>query len=493
MKRVVVIGGGLGGLSAALALASRGYSVALHEKNAQLGGKLNTLQKEGFSFDLGPSILTLPQVFEELFGLSGKRFREYAPIVELDVHWRNFFEDGAVIDLLSDTLSQEQEFAKTDQTAPAQFKKFIAYCREQFVLTNKGYLTNGADTFWQVVRSFAPQELVRLDGLRTMNRAIESFIKNEYLRTIFSFFVKYIGSSADRAPAFINLMPWVQYGYGLWYVRGGMYNLAKGYARALEELGVRVNLNSEIVEIITANKTATGVRRSDGEIEQADIVVSNMEVIPAHERLLHCDKKQMKRFKRFEPACSGLILHLGLDKRYPQLAHHNFLFSKDQHNHFASVFERYELPSDPTIYLVAPTRTDALQAPGGCDNLKLLPHIPHIRDENPFTLEDYLRLKEIIIDKCERMGLTDIRDHIVVEHLWTPVDIQNKYYSNRGSIYGVVTDLKKNYALKAPKRSRLFPNLFFVGGSVNPGGGMPMVTLSGMQAARSIERNYPAA
>jgi len=233
---------------------------------------------------------------------------------------------------------------------------------------------------------------------------------------------------------------------------------------------------------------AVEVKDSDGKAQRidADYVVSNMEVIPALQRLLGESAGVMKRYEKFEPACSGIVVHLGLDRVYPQLAHHNFFYSRDQHAHFDRVFQQHKLPDDPTIYLVAPTRTDPSQAPAGHDNIKILPHIPYIQDAEPHTHEDYVALKELCLDKLERMGLSDLRKHIVVEDFWTPLDIEKKYYSNKGAIYGVVSDRRRNFAFKAPKQSREYENLFFVGGSVNPGGGMPMVTLSGQHVARMV-------
>jgi diapolycopene oxygenase len=223
-----------------------------------------------------------------------------------------------------------------------------------------------------------------------------------------------------------------------------------------------------------------------GQPHPFDIVVSNMEVIPAYTRLLREDPEFLRSLERFEPACSGLVLDLGLDCEYPQLAHHNFLFSEDQKKHFEIVFRQRQLPPDPTIYLVAASRTDPTVAPEGCDCLKVLPHIPYIDEDNPLTRDDYAAFKEVVLDKMERMGLTDLRQHIVFEHFWTPLDIAEQYSSNKGSIYGVVADRWKNLGFKAPKQSERYQNLFFVGGSVNPGGGMPMVILCGQNVARKV-------
>jgi diapolycopene oxygenase len=256
--------------------------------------------------------------------------------------------------------------------------------------------------------------------------------------------------------------------------------------RLARELGVRIRLNAEVTAIQHDDSRVNGVTLADSGTLPADLVVSNMEVIPAMQRLFVDEEREVQRLRRFAPTCSGLVLHLGVDTLYPQLAHHNFFYSRQPREHFASIFRSHRLSDDPTIYLVAPVKTDPKQAPKGCEIIKILPHIPHIDPHRPLQASDYLTFRERVLIKLERMGLTDLRKHIVCEDTWTPLDIQARYYSNLGSIYGVVSDRFKNLGFKAPQRSRRYANLYFVGGSVNPGGGMPMVTLSGLRVADKI-------
>lgn len=488
-KRVVVIGAGLGGMSAAIILASKGFQVTILEKNAQVGGKLNQLQAKGFSFDLGPSIFTLPEIFRPVFEGDGKRLEDYITLQRVDPQWRNFFEDGVVVDLWEDSERMGTELERFGTQVFGEYKDFLAYSRRQYEILERGYLRHGLDTLAQFFRFYGWKEARDLDYLHSMSGSIYKRLSNRYLRDIFEYFIKYVGSSALASPAFMNLMPTIQIDFGLWYVAGGMYQLGHAFRRRLGETGVTLCLEHEVQRIDYSGNTATGVqiRDSNGNLRTlaADYVVSNMEVVPAMQRLLHSPASTMNKL-RFEPSCSGIILHLGLDRVYPQLAHHNFFYSDNLHEHFRRVFRDKKLPDDPTIYVVAPTRTDPSQAPPGCDNIKILPHIPSIDDSNPYTREDYIALKELCLDKLERMGLTDLRQHIVVEDFWTPSDIEARYASNRGSIYGVVCDCRRNFAFKAPKQSPQFQNLFFVGGSVNPGAGMPMVTLGGQHVARMI-------
>ncbi len=479
-QRVVVIGAGLGGLSAAIALASEGFAVTVVEKNDKVGGKLNVLQRDGFSFDLGPSILTLPQVFDALFTRAGKNREDYVRFVPVSPHWRNFFEDGLTLDLSPDPVLMRQELARLGPDVPAQFERFLAYSKRLCEVTEAGYFAKGLDSFWQLLAHYGPlRSLTAFDVFRTMDQGVRRFIKDEKLVEIFNYFIKYVGSSPYDAPALLNLLPYLQFGYGLWYVEGGMYQLAQALQRLALELGVDFRLNTEVTAIHHNSANATGVALADGEVLPADILVSNMEVIPALRKLLNASADELRPWQRFAPSCSGLVLHLGVKRIYPQLAHHNFFYSGDSKRHFNAVFHDDRLSEDPTIYLVAPVRTDPAQAPAGCDIIKVLPHIPHLHAHKGHSQDDYLALRERVLVKLERMGLTDLRQQIVCEEFWTPLDIESRYYSNQGSIYGVVSDRCKNLGFKAPQRSSRFKNLYFVGGSVNPGGGMPMVTLSG--------------
>lgn len=484
-KKVLIIGAGLGGLSAAISLRQAGYAVEVFEKNEKIGGKLNVLKESGYTFDLGPSILTLPHIFERLFERSGKKMADYIPIRALRPHWRNFFEDGVTLDLYPEPDKMAAEARKVGEP-PENIERFLKYSGALYDLTNEGYFEQGLDRWQDFARHYGLWKFFQFDLFRSMHQAVAAHVKTRYFRDIFDFFIKYVGSSAYRAPAFMNSMPTIQFRYDLWYVDGGLYNLAIGLGRLMNELGIKVNLNSAVTEVRREHGRVSGLV-ANGAFHAADTIVSNMEVIPAYEQLLREDKAFLTSLERkLEPTCSGLVLDLGLDCQYPQLAHHNFFFSGHQKEHFAKVFERYELPDDPTIYLVAASKTDPTVAPAGCDCLKILPHIPHIRDDRPLRREDYLKLKDRIVDKLERMGLKDLRKHTVFEHVWTPLDIREQYNSNRGSIYGVVSDRWKNLAFKAPKQSTRYPNLFFVGGSVNPGGGMPMVILCGQNVAKKV-------
>lgn len=488
--RVAVIGAGLGGISAAISLRAAGYEVEVFEKNPRIGGKLNVLEQDGFTFDLGPSIFTLPQYFRDLFERAGRDMDDYVRLEEVSPHWRNFFEDGLVLDLHQDMERMRRELEKLPGDPAAhwrEFQGFLDYAREQFRIVEQGYFRRGLDGLWEFIRYYAFRSSCwNVDYKGSMADSIASRVTEPHLRSILEYFIKYVGSSALDSPGYMNLMPVIQFDYGLWYVRGGMYALAEGLGRLMDELGIPVHLNADVAAIEKDGNSVRGLRMSDGSTFRSDLVVSNMEVIPTYRNLLGEGPSFMRKLEKFRPACSGLVIHVGTSVTYPQLAHHNFFYSDRQHQHFDSVFREGKLPDDPTIYVVAPTRSDPAKAPSGCDIIKILPHIPPLEEGSGIGHDDYLALRERVMEKLERMGLTDLRKNIVTEDLLTPVDIERMYRSNGGSIYGVVTDWKLNRGFKAPKCSSKYKNLYFCGGSVNPGGGMPMTILSGQKVADRI-------
>lgn len=489
-KRVLIVGGGLGGLSAAISLAQSGYEVELFEKNSHLGGKLNRLEQDGFGFDLGPSMLTMPHIFERLFLASGKRMADYIPIERVHHEWRSFFTDGSIIDLFGDLTQMEEQNQNLSKQDMLEYKRFLQYASKLYEIAEQGYFNEGLDSLQDIVKHHGVyQSLTRFDVFSTMYEGIEKRISNPKLQKMLAYFIKYVGSSPYDAPAILNMLIYMQHAQGIWYVPGGMHRIAEGMGKLAEELGVKFHCNEEITKFIKNDRReVVAIELEGGERIRGDHFISNMEVIPAYKYLLKEDAQFIRKLeKQFEPSSSGLILHLGVSKTYPQLRHHNFFFSKNLYDQMQKVFHEHVLPDDPTIYLVNVNKTDVDQAPPGYENLKVLPHIPHIQNI-AFSNREYRAFRERVLCKLERMGLEGLRNHIVTEDMWTPHDIKDTYYSHRGAIYGTLSDKKKNKGFKHPKQSERYDNLYFVGGTVNPGAGMPMVTLSGQQVRDLIIR-----
>ncbi|MFC4775250.1 phytoene desaturase family protein [Paenibacillus sp. GCM10023252] len=489
-KKVIVIGAGLAGLSAAIRLRADGHEVIVLEKNERAGGKLNIREGMGYTFDTGPSILTMPWVLEQLFASAGRELEDYMKLVRVEPQWRAMYEDGRIIDLLGDLpdmLSQISDVSPRDRD---QFLNYLNYCRKQYELSMKSFYSRSLSGLTDLRQQHTFGELLAMEPLKSMAQVTEQHIAHPQLRQLFNFFIMYVGSSPYAAPAVLSQLIYVQMGLGIYFVEGGMYNIARGMLRLLDELGVEVRTSSEVLDVLMEGGRAAGVRLANGEI-RGDIIVSNLEAIPAHQSILsgHPQSEIMvQKLHKFEPSVSGHVMLLGVNRQYEQFKHHNFLFSEQPEREFNDMFVRKTPTLDPTVYVGISSKTDAAQAPDGKENWFVLTHVPPLRDGESW--EPYRETyRELVLNKLERMGAVGLRSHIEWEHSFIPDDLRSLYGANGGSIYGVVTDRKLNGGFKIPARSPMVDNLYFVGGSTHPGGGVPMVTLSGQLAADLIRED----
>ncbi|PYZ97863.1 phytoene desaturase [Alteribacter lacisalsi] len=490
-KRVVVIGGGLGGLSAAIRLAADGHEVKVLEKNERAGGKLNQRSGKGFTFDTGPSILTMPWVLEKLFKSAGKDLSDYMTITRIEPGWRSFFEDGTRLDMVADIPQMLHELRSVNPKDASKYFDYLQYAHEMYELCKKSFYKESISGLSELRQLHSLKELLGFDPMRTVAEGTSRYFEDKRLQQMFNFLVMYVGSSPYHAPAVLSQLAYVQLGIGVHYVEGGMYNIARGMLKVLDELGAEVVTEAEVTRIVTEGKEATGVELADGSVEHADLIVSNLEVIPAYESLLEpavSMKKAAELEKTFIPSVSGLVLLLGVNKKYPQLAHHNFFFANDMEQEFRQIYDEGIPADDPTVYIGVSAKSDPSQAPEGKENLFVLTHVPPLKKGESWEKyrEDY---REKVIAKLERQGLTGLREAIEFEYQFIPDDLQSLYGPNGGSIYGIAADKKKNGGFKVPSKSDLYDNLYFVGGSTHPGGGVPMVTLSGQLTADLIQKN----
>ncbi|WP_227396443.1 phytoene desaturase family protein [Jeotgalibacillus aurantiacus] len=490
-KKALVIGAGLAGMSAAIRLTADGYDVKIIEKNSNVGGKLNRREGKGFTFDTGPSILTMPWVLEQLFSSVHRRIEDYITIERIEPQWRTFFEDGVQLDVTSDLPTMIDEMKKVSGNTDASISELINYSEKMYDLCMKSFYKYSLADLKDLKKYHTLKDLMSMDPLNTVAEGTKKKLNNKHLEQLFNFFVMYVGSNPYQAPAILNQLIYVQLGLGIHYVKGGMYNIAIGMKKLLDELRVEVQLNSPVDHLVLEGKTVTGVRTADGTLHEADIVVSNLEAIPAYRNLVpHKEgKKEAKKLnKTFVPSVSGLVLLLGVDRQFTNLKHHNFFFSEDPEKEFSDIFEKGIPSDDPTVYVGISSRSDDSQAPAGKDNLFVLTHVPPLK-EGEQGKYDWAEYRELVLDKLERMGAKGLRDSIEFEYRFTPEDLEELYGPNGGSIYGIASDKKKNGGFKIPAKSELYENLYFVGGSTHPGGGVPMVTLSGQLTADLIKRN----
>ncbi|SIS85145.1 phytoene desaturase family protein [Salimicrobium salexigens] len=487
-QKAVVVGAGLGGMSAAIRLKADGYDVTVLEKNENIGGKLNQRSGKGFTFDTGPSILTMPWVLEQLFESVHRDIHDYITIKRVEPQWRTFFEDGKQLDVTGDLPTMLQEMSKVTDRPNSSLTSFLSYSQDMYDLCLKSFYKYSISGLSDLRKHHSFKELMQMDPMKTVAKANQEHLDNKHLEQLFNFLVMYVGSNPYSAPAILNQLAYVQLGLGIHYVEGGMYQIAEAMGKVMEELKIDVHLETPVSHIVTKGEEVTGVATASGTME-ADVVVSNLEAIPTYRYLdgTKKGKKEAKQLeKKYEPTVSGLVLLLGTNKKFEQLEHHNFFFSDYPEKEFKEIFDKGKPAEDPTVYIGVSARSDETQAPDGKDNLFVLTHVPPLENKKRKGW-DWEAYRKTVIEKLERMGLEGLEDSIDFEYQFAPEDLESLYGANGGSIYGVVADKKSNGGFKVPAQSALYDNLYFAGGSTHPGGGVPMVTLSGQLTADLIK------
>ncbi|MBA4122418.1 MAG: phytoene desaturase [Acidobacteria bacterium] len=484
MKKIIIIGAGLGGLAAAVRLAKSGFDVTVLEKNETVGGKVNFVEAGGYKFDTGASLLTMRHVFEDLFTFAEKRLEDYLDLTSLDPICRYFWTDGITLDASPDLQKTENEIEKFAPQDVENFHKYLSDSKQKYQIAEKTFLARSLNDLPKLLRPKYLKDLLAISSLKTLDAHNKNYFRSPKLQQLFNRFATYNGSSPYRTPATFALVPFVEFGLGAWYVRGGIYEIPKALAKLAREFNVKIRTNCAVEKIVIENRKAVGVRVENGEIQHADFVIANSDAIKTYRNLI--DKSFFnKKLDAREPSCSGFVLLLGTNKKFPSLAHHNIFFSDNYKAEFDALFVDLRPAQNPTIYVCAASKTDETQSPENCENLFVLINAPYMSDKTDWSSEAK-PYRDLIIKKLEKFGLEDLEKSIEFEQIITPADFENRYRTNRGSIYGVSSNGFFSAFLRVPNRARKIKNLYFVGGATHPGGGMPLVLLSGKMASELI-------
>lgn len=489
---VAVIGAGMGGLAAAVRLAMGGVAVTVFEQGPRAGGKLNQWTHDGWTFDTGPSLLTMPWVLRELFADAGEMLEDHLALDPVDPVCRYTFADGSTLDVTTDTTRMAANIeALSPRDVPAFFR-FLAYTGDLYATAAEPFLRNSmrralfarerADLFRFGLR---PRDLPKVASPRSVHETVRRFFHDPRLQQVFDRYATYNGSSPYRAPAAFCLIPFVEFSTGAWHPHGGMYRIAEALTALLERLGVTLRCDAPVAAITHRHGTATGVRLASGEEIAADAVISNVDVLTTYERLLDVDVHGVwtarAALRKREPSSSAFLLLLGTRRTFPELPHHSIFFSENYRSEFADLSERRVPPTDPTIYICRATATDPSAAPSGCDNLFVMINVPWLDNQTDWwTYAPQYR--DHILRTLRRRGL-DIEPSIAVESVWTPETIMHAYGAQRGAIYGFASNDRGAGFLRPPNLSPVMGGLYFAGGSTHPGGGVPLALLSGKIAA----------
>jgi phytoene desaturase len=487
-KRAVVIGAGLGGMSAAIRLTGKGWRVTVLEKLGRPGGKMGEVRDDGFRWDTGPSVITMRHVYEQLFAEAHRVLNDYVDLVPLNPVTRYFWRDGATIDAVADEAAMcENIRAAFGPRDVDGYRKFLRYTRRLHDVVSGPFLYRAKPSFKELMK-LPLADVLKIDALRTMHGAVKAHFNDPHLIQLFDRFATYNGSSPYKAPATLNVIAYVEMAQGAWYPRGGIYQLALAYERLAKEMGVEFYYNTPASEILVKDGMAKGVRLANGNAMDADAVVCNADFTFAQETLLPTSTPNpSKGSGGLEPSCSGFVLMLGARGNHDKLAHHNIFFTQDYPREFDDIFKRKVAPKDPTIYLCITSKTDADHAPANHENWFVLINAPYLSEAYDWGKEGagYARhIRGLLVNHVDRVSpISEPHTAIVAERTFTPQDLQNTYGGHRGAIYGFSSNNQMAAFMRPANRAGAIQRLYYASGSAHPGGGVPLVTLSGMAAA----------
>ena len=496
--RIAVIGGGLGGLASAVVLAARGHKVVLLEKNGWVGGKAAVLEEGGFRFDMGPTILTVPRVLRRILAEAGCDLDRELELVRLEPQWRCFFDDGTVLDLSENigAMAAELDRLTPGRGAGEGYRRFQALSERLHGISERFFFWKSVEDLGDTLKlrdSMNTSTLSDVLALRmgsTVAGTIRSHVPDARAAQMLDHFTQYVGSSPYGSPAVLCAIAHMQTNDGVWYPMGGTRAVPVALERVARRLGVEIRTGTGVRRLEVTDKRVTAVETEGGERIPVSAVVSNMDSVRTYEELVGgAPAKRFRKRRRYEPACSGVVFYLGLDRGYEHLLHHDFVFSRDPAEEFDWIYRRGEPAPDPTCYIAAPARTEPGVAPPGGEALYVLVHTPYLRPHHDWSrmLPDYRR---VVFDKLKRTaGMSDLEDRIRVERVLTPQDIHDRYRVLNGAIYGLASHGRFMGAFKPGNRSRDVEGLYLAGGAAHPGPGMPMVLMSGWIAADSLDQD----
>ncbi len=482
-NRIAIVGGGLGGLSAAIRLAHSGFQVSLFEQNSSLGGKMNYWKDQGFHFDTGPSLITMPFVLDELFDSVGENRRDYFEMMAIKPVCRYFWADGTVLDTSTDINLMQDELKKISERDAGNYARFLKYTKQIYDITADIFLFNPLHEIKKIASLETLIKFFRIhqiDPFRTVHQGVNRFFGHPKIVQLFDRYATYNGSNPYQAPATLNIIPYVEYGLGSYYIRGGIYRLVTSLEKVAKKLGVEIHTSTRVEKILHRSNQVQGLR-VNGETVSIKNVICNSDVVVTFNELIDGFDEKRNSLNRMEPSLSGIVFLWGINSTHAKLAQHNIFFSNDYESEFKQIFESKQVPDDLTVYVAITSKSDSYLAPIHCENWFVLVNVPYLA-ENQNWSELVRRTRKNILDKLKQHGI-DVSSAILTEKVLTPKDFFRLYGSNRGSIYGISSNSKTTAFRRPANRNRELDGLYFAGGSAHPGGGVPLTILSGKLCA----------
>lgn len=489
-RKVVVIGSGFGGLAIAIRLQSKGFHVKILEKNEQIGGHASQMLKNGYTFDLGPSIITAPNLIEGLFDCANKNLDDYLKFMRLDPYYRIYFHDGSFIDYSGDKAKMKTQMKKFNQHDSENYDLFMEETKKLYDAVIVDGLGSTPFDLSTMIK-FVPRAL-KLGALTPAHKFVTKFFDDPRHQFMFSFHPLFIGGNPFRAPAIYLMIPYLEKTDGVWFIRGGMYTLVNALKTLFLELGGEIQTEAEVEQIMIEEGRAVGVQ-ANHKFHQADAVVSNADLGYTYKNLITCKNRRKWTDKKIETmtySMSAFLVYMGVKKQYPKLLHHTLILSERYKGLIDDIFDHRILPKDFSMYLHVPTRTDPEMAPSGCESMYVL-----IPVANLLSNIDWSKAKESYTDSIlnfleHDFGMTDLRKHIDVFEVFTPEDFRQKRNSSLGSPWGMEPKLTQTAYFRPHNRSEDINYLYFVGAGTHPGGGVPGVLLTAEATESEILKDF---
>ena len=490
MPKAIVIGAGIAGIAASLRLKAQGFEVEVHEANPHTGGKLHALSQDGYRFDLGPSLFTMPQFVEELFALFGEDVTTHFEYIQKEVICNYFWSDGTTFSAKSDKQEYIEELCSTFGESPKKVKAFLNRNKEKYELTAPLFLENSLHkihTYLNTNTLKSIAQLYKLHIFQSLDKTAKAYFKNTKTVQLVNRYATYNGSNPYKTPGIMSLIPHLEQYYGTFFPKGGMHRISQ----SLYELGLRQNisyhLNSKVDSILTEKGRAVGIELENGEHRKADLVICNMDVFPTYKQLLATHKAPEKTLAQ-ERSSSALIFYWGIEKSFPNLDLHNIFFSDDYQNEFEHLFDKKSICDDPTVYVNISSKDNPEDAPKNCENWFVMINAPAHYNQDWNALVQKTRVN--ILRKLSKILNTDIESLIATEYILEPSGIEKNTSSYRGALYGAASNDTMAAFLRHPNFNKKIKNLYHCGGSVHPGGGIPLCMLSAKIVSDLVQHDF---
>jgi len=476
-KRVIIIGSGIGGIATAIRLQLKGYQVDVFEQNSYPGGKLAELRERGYRFDAGPSVLTFPQMIDELFELAGKDSTPYFTYEPLESLCKYFYEDGTVLEAYADPNKFLKEISDKINEPEKHTVQFLNKSKELYDITANVFLERSLHKVGTYMRGQALSSIARLhklDAFRTMHQVNAKTFDDPRLVQLFDRYATYNGSDPYQAPATLNVISHLEHNIGGYFPHKGMYSIIQALHQLAKEVGVTFHFNQTVTQIRVVDKKVKGITTKENTYD-ADLVVSNMDIVPTYRKLMPGLRSPNKILDQ-PRSSSALIFYWGMRKQYPELNFHNIFFSRDYQQEFLHIWDKKEIYEDPTVYLYISSKFKPDDAPPGKENWYCMINVPCNTGQNWDQLNE--KARRFILSKLSRMLGEPVTTQIETEIVLDPRGIEKRTSSFLGALYGNSSNNRMAAFFRHANFSRSIKGLFFCGGSVHPGGGIPLCLYS---------------